>query len=174
MEDRCPGLPRGPRGLCLNWPFLWASSMAARRAGIWSPKRCRRLERLLSMECSCLLLASMDLWSPSSSLLLNRSNDFIAFQWVIKLMARKITTRYVNPVSYFNFPWSSMLWRYECWYCSICWPSVEVWWVRSSSAASICAIRSILAWLSAPVAWLMLEDQMSEAQTTHKWVLTWI
>lgn len=83
IVDKCQVLPRGPRGLCLKCPFLWASSMAVRRAGIWSPKRCRRLERLLSMDRSSFLLASMDLWSPSFSLLLNILNVFIVFQWVI-------------------------------------------------------------------------------------------
>lgn len=64
-----PVLPRGPRGLCLNWPLLWASWMAFRSAGMCSPKRRRRLDRLLSKVCRFLLLLSMDLWSISFSLL---------------------------------------------------------------------------------------------------------
>lgn len=62
-------LPRGPRGLCLNWPLLWASWMALRSVGMCSPKRRRRLDRLLSIVCRFLLMASMDLWSTSCSLL---------------------------------------------------------------------------------------------------------
>lgn len=85
-----------------------------------------------------------------------------------KIIRRKCKKkRHSTPASYFIFLCSSIAWPEACWYCSICWPSVEVRCVRCSSSASICAIRSTLAWLSTPVAWLMLEEQMSDAQTTH-------
>lgn len=58
--------------------------------------------------------------------------------------------------SYLIFPCSSLARPQARWYWSICWPRVEIWCVRSSSSACICSIRFVLAWLSAPVVWLML------------------
>lgn len=83
LEHLCPlttgtkVLPRGPLGFCLNCPFLPASSMAVKSEGMCSPKRRRRLERLLSMFCRFLLLASMDFWNTSCSLLETKGGHYV-------------------------------------------------------------------------------------------------
>lgn len=61
--------PRGPRGLNLNWPLRWASSMAPRSAGTCSPKRRRRSDRLLSNLCKFFKFSLMALVTMSFSFL---------------------------------------------------------------------------------------------------------
>lgn len=178
--------------------------MALRSVGMCSPKRRSRLERLLSIVCRFLLLASIDLWTTSCSLLKTERTvchyvgghiyfhdatasktlalvlGLLVMSWigwqeqmaVISIFItywsnRRCFLKYrINfffflgaQFPYLIFPCSSLVRLHACWYWSICWPKVEIWCFRFSSSRCICSIRSVLAWLSAPVVWLMLEGR---------------
>lgn len=84
--------------------------MAVRSAGMCSPKRRRRLDRLLSIVCRFLLLASMDLWSISCSLLKTEgSGCFHYVRGCLSIYARGSPRSPLQSVTSFHFVTSSFL-----------------------------------------------------------------
>lgn len=83
--------------------------MALTSAGTCSPKRRRRLDRLLSIVCRFLLLASMLLWSISCSLLKTEEVCFILMDTECACLSQDRSLVKFQLFNCFCFPTSSSL-----------------------------------------------------------------